>query len=116
MELSAFGKRLNGLRTDRGLSQDELAKIIGVSRSSVSMYEIGRNWPDFEVLDAIADYFDVNVDYLLGFSDVNEGYPRHGDAALVRRMTAYASKIMAAYDKASPDTQAAVRAILHVED
>lgn len=111
--MERFGQRLQRLRNERGLSQQELAKKVGASRSSISMYECDDRWPDFEVLDNLADYFDVSFDYLLCRAEVNSGYPAHN---FERRMLSYAEKLTAAYQKASPDTQAAVRAILHVED
>lgn len=111
-----FGQRLRDLRVSHGLTQFELADKAQIPRSTLGSYELDRRHPDFDALDALADLFDVSFDYLLGRSEENHGYPRHGDAALARRLTTYATKIMAAYEKASPDTQAAVRAILHVED
>ena len=110
-----FKDRLKDLRVMRDLTQQELADRIGVHVMTISGYERGIRKPDFETLDIIADKFNVSFDYLLGKSDVNTGYPRHGDA-FDARMIAYASKLFKAYQKASPDTQAAVRAILHVEE
>lgn len=73
--MAKFADRLRSLRNDRGLSQQELAKQLGcVSKSSVNMYERGEREPDFEKLEAIADYFNVDMDYLLGKSDVPNRY------------------------------------------
>lgn len=62
-----FSKRLKELRTTRKITQERLAKIIGVERSSIGKYE-GKSAviPSPSVLQAIAEYFDVSVDYLLG--------------------------------------------------
>lgn len=65
-----FGDRLKTLRNRKGLSQSEFAKQIGVSKSSVNMYERGEREPNFETLEAIADYFNVDLDYLMGKSDI----------------------------------------------
>lgn len=62
----SFGQRLKALRNNRGISQNELSKHIGVSKSSINMYERGEREPGFETLEAIADFFNVNMDYLLG--------------------------------------------------
>lgn len=70
--MGAFGQRLKELRKQRGISQNELSKYIGVSKSSVNMYERGEREPSFETLEAIADFFNVNMDYLLGRSPLNE--------------------------------------------
>lgn len=64
--METFGQRLKSLRNDRGISQNELSKYIGVSKSSVNMYERDEREPGFETLEAIADFFNVNMDYLLG--------------------------------------------------
>lgn len=64
--MRTFGQRLKDLRNSRGISQNELSKHIGVSKSSVNMYERDEREPGFETLEAIADFFNVNMDYLLG--------------------------------------------------
>ena len=68
--MAKFHERLKVLRSDRGLSQSEFAKYIKVSKSSVNMYERGEREPGLETLERIADYFNVDMDYLLGKSDV----------------------------------------------
>lgn len=65
-----FAKKLKELRTRRGLTQDELAKDLQLVKSSISMYESGKRKPSFEVLEAVADYFNVNLDMLYGDEDV----------------------------------------------
>lgn len=61
-----FAERLRDLRTQKELSQIELAKKLGLSNSTISMYERGEREPDFETLDLIGDFFNVDVNYLLG--------------------------------------------------
>lgn len=61
-----FAKRLRMLRESRGISQEELALALSVSASAIGMYERGRREPDHDKLRALADYFSVSVDYLLG--------------------------------------------------
>lgn len=67
--MEKFSARVKKLRESRGLSQDALGKIIGVKRYSIYTYEKGRNYPDIPRLIALADYFDVTTDYLLGRTD-----------------------------------------------
>lgn len=62
--MSAFGAVLRKLRKQDGLTQSELGKALGISYSTVSMYERGEREPDFEMLEIIADYFNVSMDYL----------------------------------------------------
>lgn len=57
------------LRTSSGLTQVEMAEKLGISRSTIGMYETGAREPDFETLEKIADYFNVDIDYLLGRTD-----------------------------------------------
>lgn len=61
-----FQSVLKSLRKSRGLTQDELAKVLKFSRSAIGMYENGSREPDYETLEIIADYFNVDMDYLLG--------------------------------------------------
>ena len=68
--MKIYSERIKRLRKERGLSQDQLAKILGVSRSTVGMYETGKREPDFESCEAIADFFNVDMDYLIGRSPV----------------------------------------------
>ena len=62
----SFGARLRKLRRERGETQPELAKLLGLSRSAVSMYESGEREPKYELLTAIAAHYGVAVDELLG--------------------------------------------------
>lgn len=72
--MAKFSERLRLLRTQKGLSQMEFAKQIGVSKSSVNMYERGEREPGLETLELLADYFNVDMDYLLGKSDFTNKY------------------------------------------
>lgn len=65
-----FKKRLISLRKKKKLTQDELAKILGISRGALSMYEIGQREPDFATLKKIADFFHISTDYLLGRTNI----------------------------------------------
>lgn len=68
--MSRFSKNFKQLREAAGLTQEELSKKLGISRSAVGMYEQGKREPDFEDLENIADFFNVNLGFLLG--DDNE--------------------------------------------
>lgn len=70
-----FGSILKDLRTSRGITQGELATMLEVSRSTVGMYETGGREPDFETMEAIADIFNVDMDYLMGRSQVERKHP-----------------------------------------
>lgn len=54
------------LRTASHLTQADIAQKLGIAKSTISMYENGNREPDFETLEKIADFFNVDIDYLLG--------------------------------------------------
>lgn len=62
-------KNLKKLRTERGISQQQLADIIGVSQQSVNKYENHNSEPEISVLINMAKYFNTSVDYLIGHSE-----------------------------------------------
>lgn len=67
-----FAERLKQLREERGISQAVVGKVIGVSRYAIYTYEKEKAAPTLEGLAALADYFDVTTDYLLGRSDIRK--------------------------------------------
>lgn len=60
-----FADRLIKLRESRKLRQEDIAKIIGVARSTYGMYEQGKREPDYATLCKVADFYGVQVDFLL---------------------------------------------------
>ncbi len=96
--MSSFCARLKHLRKQDDLTQDALAKAVGISKSTISMYENGNREPDFETLEAFADFFNVDLDYLIGKSDIaNKSFPVHAPAS---SLSEAALRIAAAYDRA----------------
>ena len=67
-----FNERLMALRKKRGLSQEELGFELGVSRQTVSKWESGQSYPDFQRLVLLADYFDISLDELVRGLDVGD--------------------------------------------
>ena len=70
-----FSEILKMLRENRSYTQQRLADALHVTKNSISHYERGISMPDLGTLCAIADIFDVSLDYLLGRSDFN--LPNH---------------------------------------
>ena len=64
--MATFGELLAELRQDKGLTQKQLGRVLSVSTGTISNYENGVHYPDLEKLVALADYFQVSTDYLLG--------------------------------------------------
>ena len=76
MTQSYFGDNLYSLRKSRGLSQDEFAESLGVSRQAVSKWERNEAYPDTENLIAIAKFFNVKIDDLINTPiNADEGVP-----------------------------------------
>ncbi|WP_305153919.1 helix-turn-helix domain-containing protein [uncultured Clostridium sp.] len=68
--INMISTRLKSLRENADLSQKELAKSLGVSPSTIGMYESKKRTPDSEMLARICDFFNITVDYLLGRSNI----------------------------------------------
>ncbi len=62
-------QRLKNLRKEQGLTMKQLGKLVGVSESTVSLYENEKRQPDYTTLQKFADIFNVTTDYLLGRTD-----------------------------------------------
>lgn len=63
-----LGERISHLRKNANLKQGELAELLKISYSTLSLYESGRRIPNDELKIKLADYFNVSVDYLIGHS------------------------------------------------
>ena len=74
-------RKLKELREQRRLNQEGLAMRLSVSQSTISAYEVGDRTPDLETLIAIANFFDVSIDYLVGLSETRK-HVVHGDLSL----------------------------------
>lgn len=64
-----FGEILKNLREIKGMTQEELGVILGVSRATVAGYETKNHQPDYEKLETLSHFFDVSIDYLLTGED-----------------------------------------------
>ncbi len=68
--------RLRDLREDRDLSQREVAKLLEMSQTGYSKYETGENDIPTSVLQRLADFYNVSVDYLPGRTNQKVPYPK----------------------------------------
>jgi len=75
--MASFSERLKELRIEKRLTQEELATIFFLNKSSISRYERGQQVPELDLLQRIADFFQVGTDYLLGNSDIRNPYENH---------------------------------------
>ncbi len=65
-----FNQKLQELRKQKGLTQEELAEKLYVSRAAISKWELGRGYPGIDLLKAIARFFSVTVDELLSSDEL----------------------------------------------
>ncbi|EGL82062.1 helix-turn-helix domain protein [Caldalkalibacillus thermarum TA2.A1] len=78
--MSKLGIRLKELRKEHKLTQPQLADKLNVGKSTVAMWETGDREPDYEMLQKIADFFEVSTDYLLGRVDDPHLYSNREEA------------------------------------
>ena len=75
-----FGEKLKNARKEVGLSQEQLAEKLSVSRSAVAKWETGNGMPDVDNLKAMAVLLNTSIDYLLELTDQKAPYPRRKNA------------------------------------
>lgn len=64
-----FFEKIKYLRNEKGISQKELADTLNVNQTTVSTWELGKKYPDFFNIIALAKFFEVTTDYLLGLEN-----------------------------------------------
>ena len=101
--MTSFSERIKELRSQRKLSQRELGRALNLSNASIAMYETGKRMPDIETLEAICDYFNVSMDYMLGKEDLS-----------VRLLDGEEMLIVDAYRQAPENIRKAIRQLLEV--
>ena len=74
-----FPSQLRNERKKKGISQADLARVLGVSKSTIGLWETGDTLPDAKALHDLADYFEVSADYLLCFTTDSHRTPRAAD-------------------------------------
>ena len=68
--------RLRDLREDRDLLQKDIAKVLNMSQTGYSKYEVETNDIPTEILKKLASYYDTSIDYLLCLTDERKPYPK----------------------------------------
>lgn len=114
--MDTFSERVKELRMERNLSLRQLSKITDISPSAIHSYEVGKRNPKREVLEAFADVFNVDMDYLLGRTDIKNrvahelGYTSLFDAYKANspdepKLTEGEMKMLEVYRRASDDVK-----------
>ena len=67
-----FNEKLIELRKAKGLSQEELGNELGVSRQTISKWELGQSYPDFQKLVLLSDFFNISLDKLIKDIDLDD--------------------------------------------
>lgn len=78
-----IGKRINELRKSSGMTQEELAEVLNISRSTLAGYEAENKHPPYRTLVKIAKYFGVSIYYLMGITDRLLGEEESGETHIV---------------------------------
>lgn len=112
-----FSQILKKLRTEHQMSQQEVADRLGLNKQAISQYERGVRKPNFEIAEQLADVFHVDLNYLLGFTDKVSrlsGDETDRVTGICVEVAADELVLLKAYRHAGAETQAAIRAILHI--
>ena len=67
--MSKFSERLKELRTEAGLSQDQLAKQVGLTHTAIGLWELDKRVPNLDAVIDLAKFFNVSLDYIAGLED-----------------------------------------------
>lgn len=102
-----FNERLMALRKKQGLSQEELGFELGVSRQTVSKWELGQSYPDFQRLVLLADHYDISLDELVHGLDV-------GDVRALNESEKQISSIYSDVEGAKATMRKYIRALLGI--
>lgn len=102
--MATFADRLKELRNEAGMTQAELSKRLGFSTGTIGNYEAGTRKARPEVLALIADFFNVELDYLTGRTDTRPEYNLEEQW------------VLSCYRNADRDTQNAIRMLLRKFD
>ncbi len=103
-------ERIRKLRREKKLTQQELAKALDVSPSTISMYEQGRREPDIDLLLRLAVFFQTTTDDLLGLNDQQDS-----KMPLIKgQLNENEWKVIHAY-RSDPDLQKALNSLLGIE-
>jgi len=87
--MATFGERLRELRKATGMKQKELAAAVQMGESTISMYEMEKREPDFETLEMFSDFFNVDINYIIGRTETSTFIPITQSRFIVRKVPVY---------------------------
>lgn len=99
--MASLPERIKELRKAANLTQQELGALFGVAKNTVSQYESGRSTPNDEIKIAMANYFNVSMDYLMGKTD-QSGFDSKTPSVFASQITADGITAIHTYSALSP--------------
>lgn len=99
--MATLPERIRELRKAAGLTQQQLGDILGVAKNTVSQYETGRNEPNDSIKIAMANYFNVSLDYLVGETD-RSGFDSKTPSVFASEITAAGITAIHTYASLTP--------------
>jgi len=109
VNVNEFKKVFLQLRKEREFTQDEISKALGVSKSSVAMWETGQRLPSPELYEQIADFFNVDIDYLYGRTTIRQKIRFDEDGNMQRTLSLDESALLDDYQKLNATGRQKVR-------
>ena len=100
--MKRIGQIIRELRREMECTQNRLADILGVTQDSISLWETDKRIPDTQYIVAMANFFDVTTDYLLGLSDDVSGVKFGNEGKKKEWLTEDERKVLALYRQMSP--------------
>ena len=107
-----LGEKLKGLREDRDLKQIDVAQEINVLQASLSNYELDINQPDLSVLVKLANFYNVNIDYLLGNTDIKSSWKDYTEQIKLQNRTLSSGKLVEDFNRLTVQDREHLIAIL----
>lgn len=102
-------QRLRELRHARGISQQDLADVLHVTQQSIYKYETDKAEPDLDIVIGIAKYFDVSVDYLVGYTDIPIKYEYYD---IEKSITSQEDRVLKYYRALSKEGQDTIQRLI----
>ena len=72
-----FGENLVNLRKRKGVSQEQLAEVLGLTRQTISKWELNQSTPDLQYILQMGEFFNVSLDYIFGRTDNPQGMQKY---------------------------------------
>ena len=111
--MATLAERIKELRKNANLTQSEFGALFGVAKSTVCLYETGRNTPNDDIKIAIANHFQVSMDYLMGKTE-QPGFDSTTPTVMQTKLTDKTINTFHAYLDLSPSNQQRVEDLVKI--